>query len=214
VGLGRESARHYHLAEAPQSTHSGQPRRDNLSGRLVAGSHPGVSGALGYHSDNYANIPYGFVYLDICAEYGEVWSCTLSHEVLELLADPTAVMTVTGPDPSGAAGSVYYDLEVCDPTQGDTYTIDSVVVSNFVGRSYFGLMGGNGSSNYLNLDLAAFGVRPGGYFQYEDSTGAHQIQGKLVTQSHLAAKALMKEGRRNARRQARIITGAKVLTRP
>src|ERR1700690_4093609 len=69
----------------------------------------GVSGALGYHSDNYAKIPYGFVYLDICAEYGENWTTTLSHEVLELLGDPDVAMTVTGPAPKGAPGSVYYD---------------------------------------------------------------------------------------------------------
>ena len=45
--------------------------------------------------------------------YGEVWTSTLSHEVLELLGDPTAVMTVTGLAPKGASGSVHYDLEVC-----------------------------------------------------------------------------------------------------
>jgi hypothetical protein len=164
----------------------------------------GVQGALGYHSANHKNIPYGFVYLDICKEYGEVWTCTLSHEVLELLADPTASMTVTGPAPNGASGSVYYDLEVCDPTQGDSYTVDSVVVSNFVGRSYFDLTGGSGKTNFLDLSLDPFGVRPQGYFQYEDSSGAHQVQGEKVTPGMLAAKAKMKDGRRNARRALRL----------
>ena len=42
----------------------------------------GVEGALGYHSENHRNIPYGFVYLDICAEYGDTWTSCLSHEVL------------------------------------------------------------------------------------------------------------------------------------
>ncbi|HTA19008.1 MAG TPA: hypothetical protein VK989_06930, partial [Polyangia bacterium] len=72
----------------------------------------GVTGALGYHSANHANIPYGFVYLDICAQYGESWTTTLSHETLELLADPTAMLTVSGPAPKGHKGSAYYDLEV------------------------------------------------------------------------------------------------------
>jgi hypothetical protein len=134
----------------------------------------GVEGALGYHTENHANLPYGFVYLDISAEYNEPWSSTLSHEVLELLADPDAVTTVTGPSPN-ASGSVYYDFEVADPTQGDNYAVDNVTVSNFVGRSYFGMTGGNGKTNYLNLTLVPFGVRPGGYFQYEDSGGVHQI---------------------------------------
>jgi len=164
----------------------------------------GVSGALGYHSRSYKNVPYGFVYLDICRRYGEVWTCTLSHEVLELLGDPTAVMTVSGPAPGGRPGSVYYDLEVCDPTQGDSYSIDGVTVSNFVGRAYFNLPGGSGTTNYLKLSLSPFGVRPKGYFQYEDSRGAHQVQGRRVTAQHLEAKKLMGDGRRNERRRLRL----------
>ena len=167
----------------------------------------GVKGALGYHSANNKNIPYGFVYLDICAKSKEVWTCTLSHEVLELLADPDAAMTVTGPAPRGAPGTVHYDLEVCDPTQGDQYSIDYVVVSNFVGKRYFMLSGGSGKSNYLNLRLHAFGVRPGGYFQYEKGSRAHQIFGSKVTKDQKAAKKEMKNVRRNARRVERLAPG-------
>jgi len=163
----------------------------------------GVQGALGYHSDVYPNVPYGFVYLDICTEYNEKWTCTLSHEVLELLADPQANATVQGPSPKGQ-GTVNYDLEVADPTQGDSYDIDNINVSNFVGKAYFGMPGGSGKTNYLNLELKAFGVRPGGYFQYEDSTGAHQVQGNKVTRRMLEAKARMGLARRNARREDRL----------
>jgi hypothetical protein len=163
----------------------------------------GVENALGYHAVNYKDIPYGFVYLDITQEYGEVWTTTLSHEVLELLADPDAMLTVTGPAPNGGAGTVNYDLEVCDPTQGDSYQIDAIEVSNFVGRHYFELSGGTGNTNYLQLPLDPLGVRPGGYFQYEDGTGAHQIQGEKVSERMLAAKALLKAARRNARRALR-----------
>src|ERR1700761_8209428 len=110
----------------------------------------GVEGALGYHSTTYGKIPYGFVYLDICKEYNEEWTVTLSHEVLELLGDPDAAMTVTGPAPHGKSGTAYYDLEVADPTQGDSYKIGNIEVSNFVGKAYFGLTGGSGKTNYLN----------------------------------------------------------------
>ena len=162
----------------------------------------GVSGALGYHSTNHGDIPYGFVYLDVCQQYGEEWSTTLSHEILELLGDPTAVLTVTGPAPKGR-GSVHYDLEVCDPTQGDSYDVDGITVSNFVGRSYFGLVGGSGHTNFLGLALKPFGVRPRGYLQYEDKTGAHQIMGEKITETQIAARQLMKTARRNTRRAAR-----------
>ncbi len=164
----------------------------------------GVEDAYGYHAANNKGIPYGFVYLDICASSKESWTCTLSHEVIELLGDPDAVLTVTGPSPKSATGTVYYDLELCDPTQGDTYKIDGVEVSNFVGRHYFGMSGGSGRTNHLNKRLKPFGVRPGGYLQYELSGKAHQIYGSRITEEHKAAKRKMARIRRNARREGRL----------
>ena len=164
----------------------------------------GVTDADGYHSANNKGIPYGFVYLDICAKAKEAWSFTLSHEVLELLADPDTALTVASPRPKRVPGTVYYDLEVCDATQGDDYLIDNVVVSNFVGKKYFGLSGGSGKTNYLNLPLRPFGVRPGGYLQYETGSTSHHIYGSKVTLDQKAAKQAMKNIRRNARRAERL----------
>ena len=169
----------------------------------------GVSGAFGYHSLNFGNLPYAFIYLDVCAKYGEIWSCTVSHEVLELLADPTTVLTATGPAPSGVGApgqTVTYDLEVCDPTQGDTYKISNVTVSNFVTKAYFGMLGGSAASNFLNLSLSPFGVRPKGYLQYEDAAGAHQVNGAKVDAQRLEARAMLAGHRRNARRVAALGT--------
>ena len=163
----------------------------------------GVQGALGYHAKNHANTPYGFIYLDACKQAGEPWSVALSHEVLELLADPTASETIKGPAPHDATKSVEYNFEVCDPTQGDTYLIDGVTVSNFVGRAYFHKSGGSGKTNHLDLALAPFGVRPRGYFQYEDGGKTHQVNGPAVTASTTRAKAMLGLGRRNARRTER-----------
>jgi hypothetical protein len=167
----------------------------------------GVENAYGYHSTNHKGTPYGFVYLDVCAAYHEEWTSTLSHEVLELLADPTAVLIVAGPDPNGSGDSVNYDLEVCDPTQGDSYVIDSVEVSNFVTKAYFKMAGGKTKeTNHLGLSLEPFGVRSGGYFQYEDGAGAHQVDGERVKAERPerdAARKKMAMGRRNNRRANR-----------
>jgi hypothetical protein len=172
----------------------------------------GVANALGYHTAVHKNIPFGFVYLDVCEQYGQSWTVTLSHEVLELLGDPTAVMTVAGPDPKGGGGSVYFDLEVCDPTQGDSYPLDGVGVSNFVGRSYFGIAGGSDQTNFLRLELDPFGVRPQGYFQYESDGASHQVQGDRLNPRQMAARKLLDvavrnaqvSGRRNTRRDLRL----------
>jgi hypothetical protein len=165
----------------------------------------GMDGMFGYHARTNGKLPYAFVYLDVCAQYGEAWSCTLSHEVLEMLADPTTVMTAAGPAPAGlgAVGrTVSYDLEVCDPTQSDSYLVDHVAVSNFVTRAWFGLPGGSPATNFLKLPLTPFGVRPKGYFQYEDSAGAHRIDGTAVDAQRLAARAVLAGHRRTARRRA------------
>jgi hypothetical protein len=163
----------------------------------------GVAGAYGYHSLTHGALPYAFVYLDVCAKAKEPWSCTLSHEVLELLADPNTLTTVSGPAPNGPPGqTVRYDLEVCDPTQGDHYEIDGIAVSNFVTKAYFGLSPAAAATNHLGLPLAPFGVRPLGYIQYEDLLGAHQVNGPQVDKARIAARAMLAGYRRNARRTA------------
>jgi hypothetical protein len=167
----------------------------------------GVDNALGYHSTNHKDIPYGFVYLDVCSEYGEEWTTTLSHEVLELLGDPSAALTVSGPDPRRPTRHVQFDLEVCDPSQGDSYVIDDVRVSNFVTPTYFGKSGGPASTNFLKLKLKPFGVCPGGYFQFEDGKSVHQVNGKeaqAMLARRTAARKLMGMGRRNTRRAERL----------
>ena len=169
----------------------------------------GVTDAEGYHSATNRDTPYGFVYLDICAKSKDSWSGALSHEVLEMLADPDTALTIAGAPPGNPNGTVYYGLEVCDPTQGDEYFIDGVTVSNFVGKKYFGLSGGSGKTNYLNLRLRAFGVRPAGYLQYETGSRSHSVYGKKVTDEQKAAKKTMKTLRRNARRAARLAGAGK-----
>jgi hypothetical protein len=166
----------------------------------------GVSGAFGYHTQTHGALPYAFVYLDVCNKAKEPWSCTLSHEVLELLADPNTQISVNGPAPAGAdpalGTTVGYGLEVCDPTQGDQYQVDGVVVSNFVTKAYFGLAADETKTNQMELPLAPFGVRPGGYIQYEDLLGTRQVEGPKVSPARIAARKLLSTHRRNARRDA------------
>src|SRR6185436_346261 len=58
-----------------------------------------IDGALGYHDQNARGIPYGFVFTSISEQLGEPWSVTLSHEALELIADPEVNLLVMGPHP-------------------------------------------------------------------------------------------------------------------
>jgi hypothetical protein len=129
-----------------------------------------VADAVGYHDLNTKGIPYGFVFTDIAAKQGDPWSTTLSHEVLELLADPDVNLLVVAPNPKNPKGVALRAYEVCDPVQADSYDIDGVAVSNFVTPLYFANLPSPTTTrtNYLNNGLDRFGVRPGGYFSYFD----------------------------------------------
>ncbi|HEU0208390.1 MAG TPA: hypothetical protein VFQ78_05365, partial [Candidatus Udaeobacter sp.] len=93
--------------------------------------------ALGYHNRNNRGIPYGFVFAELSAKLGECWTVTLSHEALEMLADPENNLYVLGSHPERPNLNVFYWYEMCDPVQAETYEIDQIEVSNFVLPLYF-----------------------------------------------------------------------------
>src|SRR5262249_22215314 len=89
-----------------------------------------LAGALGYHASNHRGIPYGLVAVDKTAD--DDWRATLSHEALELLADPELNLTAQGPHPDRKKKrEVFHWFEMCDAVQAEVYEIDGVMVSNF-----------------------------------------------------------------------------------
>jgi phospholipase C len=126
--------------------------------------------ALGYHDRNARGVPFGFVFLDLCVQLGDPWSCTLSHEALELIADPQCNLLVRGPHPlNPARPDVYHYFEVCDAVQAQVYEIDSVCVSNFVLPAYFSPNEAQGTrTDFSGTGLRSFEVNPGGYIGFFD----------------------------------------------
>lgn len=125
-----------------------------------------TAGALGYHSDSLG-VPFGRVFAKTDMEHGANWSITLSHEVLELLADPFIVSTVLGRDSLGHPR--VYALEVCDPPEADQfgYMIGNVKVSDFVYPAWFGAPKSvNGKYDHIGKIKAPFQLLPGGYISY------------------------------------------------
>lgn len=163
----------------------------------------GVDEAYGYHALNGNGVPYSFVYLDVCKKAGESWTQTLSHEVLEMLIDPNGLYHVAGPSPDDGA-TVMYGHEVCDPTQGDKYNVNSTEVCNFVTKAYYGQPGGMPNTNFLALKLPPFGVRPNGYVQYFQNKSVQRINGSRLSPKRIAARELLGGHRRNAKRAAQL----------
>lgn len=92
-------------------------------------------GALGYHEVAQGDVPVGFVFARTCQQNNIPWQTTLSHEVLEQLADPYTTQCAVVPFSGRPAVAV--EFEVCDPVENDSYQIDGVPVSNFVFPAWF-----------------------------------------------------------------------------
>ena len=167
----------------------------------------GQQALAGYHTANEGDAPYGFVYLDVCRDYPAEWTVMLSHEVLELLADPTAVMKLDGPHPRAPDVTVQYAQEVCDAVQADVYPSEGVKVCNFVNRAFYGLPGGSPLLNHLGRPQERFKPRPGGYLTWFDDTGGHEVWSDQTPAPQQAARERHLNVRRNGRRFGRLPEG-------
>jgi hypothetical protein len=101
--------------------------------QIAVTDNPDQAGALGYHELTSQGAPLGKIFAQLDLDTGSSWTATLSHELLEMLADPWINWCAVGTD------SKIYALEVCDAVEADNlgYFIDGVLVSDFVTPSWF-----------------------------------------------------------------------------
>lgn len=139
-----------------------------------------VQGDLGYHEEPGA-VPDAQVFVADCRLYSVPLSSVISHELLEMLADPSARMTRPGTD------GRYYMMECCDPVSGDLYDLDGVSVSNFVTPAYF-LVRYNAPDqrfDYLkHLTAACPAIGYGGYNEGWDGSQWVQTRGRMDNGLH------------------------------
>lgn len=133
-------------------------------------------GALGYHDEVSSGVPFAKIFPLLDAQDGADVSSTISHELLEMLADPLLNRSVQGPD------GKFWAYEICDAVERDEYVIDGVKVSNFVTPQYFeppkNIKGV--AFDFLGLCKKPYEIRPGGYGQYNQGSGWHQVVHKDV----------------------------------
>jgi hypothetical protein len=123
------------------------------------------AGALGYHDENARYKPYGKVFAKTAKDYGYSWTVTLSHELLEMMADPYINLTVFNQDTNTTG--LLYAYEVCDACEADAfgYRINNVLVSDFVYPAWFDYyqLARGTRFNYRNTITAPFQLLGGGY---------------------------------------------------
>lgn len=140
--------------------------------------HVDLKGALGYHFTSNGRAdgsPIAYVGIADNKKYKLDWRVTLSHEVLEMLANPTCNATM--PYPDGRSVS----MEIADPVQGDrnSYKVNGIPMSNFVTPSYFS---GRGTRFDFKKQLKApLELAPGGFMSVYDGKAWTQIVKKPAT---------------------------------
>ena len=120
------------------------------------------AGVVGYHAENWGVVAAQPILANAQTLTGD-WSVssTLSHEVLEMFIDPACNLLAV--DGQGSA----YSLEVCDPVEAPTYTVNNVSVSNFVTPSWFDPQAPTGARfDKQGQVTAAFTIAAGGYANY------------------------------------------------
>ena len=118
-----------------------------------------ISGLLGYHFCQNNGTPYARIFARTAESAGQALSTVLSHELLELLANPTVNAFLL--DDSGRGTGCIYNLEVCDPVEHQVYEINGFPVSDFVTPRFY-LNSASGPYNFLDTIPAPFTPAPGG----------------------------------------------------
>lgn len=123
-----------------------------------------VPGAAGIHLDKDGQ-PFSLV------QYSNGWSLTASHELLEMLCDPTGNRVKAGPSPKPGQGRVNFLVEVCDPSEAAEfgYAINGISVSDFYLPSYFDPVAVTGTRySWTGAITQPRQVLKGGYLSWHD----------------------------------------------
>lgn len=116
--------------------------------------------ALGYHDQEIGGKPFLVVLPLLDAQDGVAWPTTVSHEILEALADPNCSLSSVGSDGRIRA------LEVCDAVEADSYEIDGVPVSDFILPAWLEPVEGAIHFDYMGRCKAPGEIRPDGYCSF------------------------------------------------
>jgi hypothetical protein len=122
-------------------------------------------GAGGFHLARNGQ-PYALV------QYSDTWSLAVSHETLEMLADPSGNRTQAAPSPEDNVTQSLYLVEVCDPCEAAeyAYSIDGILVSDFILPRYYDAVPRGIPYSFSGAVSQPRQVLRGGYVSYLDES--------------------------------------------
>jgi hypothetical protein len=119
--------------------------------------------ATGMHLDAVTRQPFALVAAT------DAWTITLSHEVLEMLADPWGNHLIAAAHPTRPRERVRYLIEICDPCLSSWYPVNGVPMADFYTPHYFDPVQAQ-SIRYSFTGSLTFPkeILPGGYLTFVD----------------------------------------------
>jgi hypothetical protein len=128
----------------------------------------------GIHLSAFTRQPFALV------AAADGWSVAVSHEILEMLADPSGNRLVAAAHPSDENERVRYLVEVCDPCQTVWYPVNGVQVSDFYTPRYFDPVRNPAAAySFTGAVDHPLDVLEGGYITWIDprDSGLYQLRG-------------------------------------
>lgn len=162
------------------------------------------AGALGYHDYNSNGGPLGKAFVGTDKQVGDSPSVTISHEAMEMAADPditrTYFITLSSSDVT------VYALEVCDPVESDHdgYQIDGVLVSNFITPAWYdpGKLNQQGAKfDHQGVLTRPFTIQPDGYLSVWTPSGGWQQASHSAARTNPAVRNSTRIGSRMEKRR-------------
>jgi hypothetical protein len=133
------------------------------SGRLV-----------GLHTNAFTRQPFALI------KVYDGWSVAVSHEVLEMLADPYGNRLIAARHLSDPDERVKYLMEICDPCQTVGYTVNGWKMSDFYTPRYFDPVPNSAAFySFTGAVESPLHVLDGGYISWIDprDSGLYQFEG-------------------------------------
>ena len=180
---------------------SRKPPRGAMQIWLKGKPDPDDEGAFGYHFIDGHPITYVFT-RDEKDQRVDDYATTLSHEVLEMIADPGVNLYADGYyiSKSKRHYRAWVPYEVCDPVEETLYEIRGVKVSDFVVPEWFEPEREPGSMDFSFRGAVTepFELAPGGYMEAVLTNTVRTIWGEMANRRRRRhrCKARVKASRR------------------
>lgn len=156
----------------------------------------------GFHDLTPEGLPFARIFVKNALEDDGTVTMTASHELAEMLVDPSLNMECAYSE------RVFYDYEVADPVEETSFLIEGLKMSNFVYPAWFEPFHTTRSTQFDHMGLLSkpFQIHRGGYARrfwggkWKYDYGSHAKQLRFAREDRAGHRSTIRHARRVLRR--------------